>query len=1425
MENTKTYSIVINGITESVKAVDSLNDALGMLEQRMKAVQNSTVSVGSSGGGSARASALKQEDQLLKQIQKSEQDLINVQREEYQSLLANKDLIKQAKTEAQQRAAQERIAADTYANSMEGIKQKLADIKKVMQTEDIGSESFKQLTTSANELNAKLLEIEKSYGQFGRNVGNYASAAEGFTNIKVTVGNTVREFNNAREASRQLSMELKSMAVNGQQDTEEFKNLQKAVAQLNSDIKDATVSSKAMDNMLDTLQSLGSIGQITQGFSALMGFDDSEIERSIQKLVALQNAMQGLEKIQQQMNSGEGIGGWIQKGNQAIDRLVDGLIGAKTATEGVKTATEGATIAQTANNEATVLGTTSTKTLTTAKEAQTVAQLANNKAATLGATSTKALTKATVASTTATRAATIATRTLGVVLKGLGIGLIIAAITTAIGLISKFIDKQDELKRKTEETKKAEQDAVVAYKMAETEITHYIERIKTFNGTKQQEKVLVEELNKKYGETFGTYKTLQEWYNTLVKNSKEYCKQIEREIRLNVAKQKLEEALKAQQEAESYEPSWYEKLLEGSDAVGVRVRAIAKQNVEAARKGVEDILKEIESGDSKINRKVKEDGKTTSRSVKDIEYEIAQRRISVMKDGLTKTLAQLNLERKKRIEEVKKSGRLVEQQIKSINDEYNAKILEAKKSYYDKRLKAEKDFWDSILNLQRQAKEKSLEIQKGENEADLEEALLKLPKEEDVQGLTLNLDTGFNNIINQYVTLAKKIEYASNKVQEFKKFMSENGDDEVTKQMLKNWEYELQKLVESFATLRNLYPSLSAIVGKWSKEDIDTLSNNIATKTKAYKSYLEDRLNAYMKYYNKAKELRDKEIDDEYNDNKAKEKERHNSIVPSGYSFDTSDVTQKSMEAFNSYLDKLKEAFDKGEMSAEEFAEAMTSTIVKAWEKIRASMSENGDEMLEEWKGILEKVQAEYEIHQNNIDNIEKEHNLKKKQSDQEYRKENKKANADYWSDLLKQTDEGLSAMNKKMDNATVMNSWGIVNPKKTKENLKEVETALKEEADRLKQYRAQINEQFKGGELESEAFVSITSILDITQNELNEKLKENKEKQENITRDFLESCQKYVQYATQLFQNIMEAVWEAQNEQYERELEQIDKEWDKLNEQLEKKLDEQEEIIERHKDAVNTIEEELSTARGDRRARLIDQLSAEIAAQRAAQAQEKILQKKKEAEEAKAQKKKEELEKKQRKAEWERNVIQAIVNGALAVGYAAINKWPIPAIPMMKAAAVSTAAQLAIVMANKPYEKGGQLDGGVAQGKRHRDGGIPVLGGRASIEGGEFITNRRTTASNVDLLEYINSKHRKLSIDDFIDFYGSGKVKRSISIPTTRFADGGQIPTLNNDIDVNDRLAMAFEDYANRPIYVAVTDIEKGMKKVNYVRTLAGVE
>jgi hypothetical protein len=228
--------------------------------------------------------------------------------------------------------------------------------------------------------------------------------------------------------------------------------------------------------------------------------------------------------------------------------------------------------------------------------------------------------------------------------------------------------------------------------------------------------------------------------------------------------------------------------------------------------------------------------------------------------------------------------------------------------------------------------------------------------------------------------------------------------------------------------------------------------------------------------------------------------------------------------------------------------------------------------------------------------------------------------------------------------------------------------------------------------------------------------------------------------------------------------------------------------------------------------------------AQREARRQEEKIQKEKE----KAEKKQEQLDKQRREEEYERNVKQAFISWHLSIANGLATQPFMPVgIAMGALATALGAVQYALVKSQKPYAKGGQLDGGVAQGKRHRDGGIPVLGGRASIEGGEFITNRITTQNNVDVLDFINSRHKKLSLDDFINFYSSGKLKKNISSmsPRTAFADGGVIPTISNDIDINDRLVSAMEAYAERPVVVSVVDINNRQNAVKNVQVLAGLE
>jgi hypothetical protein len=192
------------------------------------------------------------------------------------------------------------------------------------------------MTEQANELTNKLKEMEEAYGQFGRNVGNYKSAFDGLEKVTVTINGVVMEFDNLKQATKAVRDEMGKLEINGKKDTETYKQLEneasrlaKAQLRLNSAMNDAKASSQAMDDMLDAMESFTALGQVGQGFSTLFGFDNSELEQQIAKLVALQNVLSGIEKIRQQMNTQEGLGKWLAKGSDAVDNLVMKLTGAQ----------------------------------------------------------------------------------------------------------------------------------------------------------------------------------------------------------------------------------------------------------------------------------------------------------------------------------------------------------------------------------------------------------------------------------------------------------------------------------------------------------------------------------------------------------------------------------------------------------------------------------------------------------------------------------------------------------------------------------------------------------------------------------------------------------------------------------------------------------------------------------------------------------------------------------------------------------------------------------------------------------------------------------------------------------------------------------------------------------------------------------------
>ena len=80
----------------------------------------------------------------------------------------------------------------------------------------------------------------------------------------------------------------------------------------------------------------------------------------------------------------------------------------------------------------------------------------------------------------------------------------------------------DEFNISLKEMTEIEKDGRAQMVRTRFELKSVTDEIKNFTGSKEQEKAKVEELNRKYGESFGYYKTLSEWYDTLIRKGEDY---------------------------------------------------------------------------------------------------------------------------------------------------------------------------------------------------------------------------------------------------------------------------------------------------------------------------------------------------------------------------------------------------------------------------------------------------------------------------------------------------------------------------------------------------------------------------------------------------------------------------------------------------------------------------------------------------------------------------------------------------------------------------------------------------------------------------------------------------------------------------------------------------------------------------------------
>ena len=156
----------------------------------------------------------------------------------------------------------------------------------------------------------------------------------------------------------------------------------------------------------------------------------------------------------------------------------------------------------------------------------------------------------------AAKGSAASTLALKIALRGLliatGIGIAIAALTTIIGYFvsstddatestNKFLDAEERAKREAEQLDRLRKQEASTLTNTRAALEINISKLKEFNGTKEQEKKLVNEMNDTYGDTMGYFSSVADWYNALISNSDAYCRQMVIEARTRMLANQIAE--------------------------------------------------------------------------------------------------------------------------------------------------------------------------------------------------------------------------------------------------------------------------------------------------------------------------------------------------------------------------------------------------------------------------------------------------------------------------------------------------------------------------------------------------------------------------------------------------------------------------------------------------------------------------------------------------------------------------------------------------------------------------------------------------------------------------------------------------------------------------------------------------------------------
>lgn len=321
--NQKEYRILINGIEESFKNVESLGKALDELDKKVK-------SVNSGGGASASVGDPSQTEALARATEK----LAQAQSASAQELAALKLATQDANREAKLQAQLANAAEGSYNQLSAQYSLTKMQLNAMSEEERHGTEEGRKLEQTAKDLHDRMKELQESTGNASLNVGNYT---ESINKAEISQVNLKSEI-------KRMTAEMAEMQVNGQKNSEEYVELARkageykdALSDANDEIKHFASDTQGLDNVINIATTGIDVFQTYQGVMAMCGEDTSEYEETMQELAGAMSTLNGIQGIYNTLqDKSTAIGGAYQK----IVKLIT------TQTKAATVAQEGMTTAQ-----------------------------------------------------------------------------------------------------------------------------------------------------------------------------------------------------------------------------------------------------------------------------------------------------------------------------------------------------------------------------------------------------------------------------------------------------------------------------------------------------------------------------------------------------------------------------------------------------------------------------------------------------------------------------------------------------------------------------------------------------------------------------------------------------------------------------------------------------------------------------------------------------------------------------------------------------------------------------------------------------------------------------------------------------------------------------------------------------------------------